>query len=70
MKGDAKDDSFTKKICKAISKNMIIITWKWKKQWLKAAKFGCQSWLAGVSNVDPKIAIDFYDYYLKNDKKN
>ena len=32
---------------KAISKNMIIITsGNGKKQWLKAAKFGCQSWLA------------------------
>ena len=36
---------------------------------VKSCKFGCQSWLAGVSNVDPKIAIDFYDYYSKMIKK-
>ena len=40
-----------------------------KRQWLKAAKYGCTSWLSGVSNLNPKIAIDFYKYYILKDKK-
>ena len=71
MKEDAKNDAFTKKICKKISKNMTIITsGRGKRKWLKAAKYGCQSWLSGVSNLDPKIAIDFYEFYkLKNHRQ-
>ena len=52
MKEDAKNDFYTKKICKQISKKAIIITsGGGKKQWLKAKKFGCQSWLSGISNL-------------------
>lgn len=61
MKEDAKNENFTKKICKNLKRKVIIITsGGGKKQWLKARKFGCQSWLSGVSNLDPKIAFDFY----------
>ena len=70
MKEDAKDEKYTKLICKEISKKMIIITsGGGKGQWLKASKYNCESWLSGVSNIDPKIAIDFYHYYKKKDKK-
>ena len=64
MKEDAKNDVYTKQICKSISKNMTIITsGGGKRQWLKAAEFGCTSWLSGVSNINPRIAIDFYNFY-------
>ncbi len=70
MKEDAKNNFYTKEICKKISKNMTIITsGGGKRQWLKAAKHGSTSWLSGVSNLNPRIAIDFYDYYKNNDKK-
>ena len=70
MKEDAKNDIYTRQICEEISKKMTIITsGGGKKQWLKAAKYGCPSWLSGVSNLNPKIAIDFYNYYKLNDKK-
>ena len=70
MKEDAKNDIYTRQICEEISKKMTIITsGGGKKQWLKAAKYGCKSWLSGVSNLNPKIAIDFYNYYKLNDKK-
>ena len=71
MKEDAKNDIYTRRICEEISNRMIIITsGGGKKQWIKAAKYGCTSWLSGVSNLNPKIAIDFYDYYkFKNKKK-
>ncbi len=43
---------------------MIIITsGGGKRQWLAASKFGCTSWLSGVSNLNPKIAVDFYNFY-------
>lgn len=71
MKEDAKNEQYTKNICKNLSKNISIVTsGGGKKQWLKAAKYGCKSWLSGVSNLDPKIAIDFYEFYKSNDKKN
>jgi len=70
MKEDAKNDIYTRHICQEISNKMTIITsGGGKKQWLKAAKYGCTSWLSGVSNLNPKIAIDFYKYYKLNDKK-
>ena len=70
MKEDAKNDFYTKMICKQISNNMIIITsGGGKRQWLKAAKYGCTSWLSGISNLNPKIALDFHDYYKNNNKK-
>ena len=70
MKEDAKNKQYTKKICQQVSKDMIIITsGGGKRQWLEASKFGCTSWLSGISNLDPKIAFDFYEYYKKNDSK-
>ena len=68
MKEDAKNHDYTKKICKKISKRATIITsGGGKRQWLKVAKYGCTSWLSGISNINPKIAIDFYNYF--NSKK-
>lgn len=70
MKEDAKNDSYTKEICRNISKKMTIITsGGGKRQWLKAVKYGSTSWLSGVSNLNPRIAIDFYDHFKNNDKK-
>jgi 4-hydroxy-tetrahydrodipicolinate synthase len=70
MKEDAKNEIYTRQICEEISKKMIIVTsGGGKRQWVKAAKYGCTSWLSGVSNLNPKIAIDFYNYYKLNDKK-
>ena len=70
MKEDAKNEIYTRQICEEISNKMIIITsGGGKRQWVKAAKYGCTSWLSGVSNLNPKIAIDFYKYYILKDKK-
>ena len=67
IKEDTKNDNFTKKICKKLSNKIVIITsGNGKKQWLKATKFGCQSWLSGVSNLNPEIAFDFYKAYQEN----
>ena len=61
MKEDSKNDHYTKQICQKLKKKIIIITsGRGKKQWMKAYKYGCQSWLSGVSNLDPKLAINFY----------
>ncbi len=70
MKEDAKNEIYTRRICEDISNRMVIITsGGGKRQWVKAAKYGCTSWLSGVSNLNPKIAIDFYNYYKLKDKK-
>jgi dihydrodipicolinate synthase/N-acetylneuraminate lyase len=71
MKEDAKSDSYTKKICKKVSKQMTIITsGGGKRQWLRVAKYGCTSWLSGWSNLNPEIAFDFYKYYKSKNIKN
>ena len=68
MKEDAKKDIYTRKICRELSKKVIIITsGQGKQQWIKASKHGCQSWLSGISNLNPRIAIDFYKDYNQND---
>ena len=68
MKEDAKKDNYTKEICKKISKKSIIITsGAGKEQWVKANEYGCQSWLSGISNLNPKIAIDFYKIYKNSE---
>lgn len=71
MKEDTKNNNYTKAICKnLIPKKIVIITsGKGKKQWLKANKYGCQSWLSGISNLDPRIGIRFYDLINKKDYK-
>lgn len=70
MKEDAKIDNLTKKILVNLKKDINIVTsGGGKKQWLKFAKHGCQGWLSGISNLDPKIAIKFHDFY-KQKKKN
>ena len=67
MKEDAKIDNLTKKILINLKKDINIITsGGGKKQWLKFARFGCQGWLSGISNLDPKIAIKFYEFYNTN----
>ena len=64
MKEDAKNELYTRRICQKVSNKMIIITsGGGKRQWLAASKFGCTSWLSGVSNLNPKIAVDFYNFY-------
>jgi len=64
MKEDAKNKTYTKEICQKLSNEMTIITsGGGKRQWLQATKYGCTSWLSGVSNLNPTIAIDFYNLY-------
>jgi len=61
MKEDAKNDEYTKRICQKLKHKISIITsGRGKKQWMKAHQYGCQSWLSGASNLDPKLAINFY----------
>ena len=48
-------------------KNFVVVTsGNGLIQWLKANKHGCTSWLTGISNIDPKIEIEFYKSYKKN----
>ena len=66
MKEDTKNNKFTKNICKLLAKKIVIITsGNGKRQWLFAKKYGCQSWLSGISNLDPKISSDFYSFVNK-----
>ena len=58
-----------KNMQKTFKKNNNYYVWWRKKTMVEGCKFGCTSWLSGVSNLNPKIAIDFYNYYKLNNKK-
>lgn len=70
MKEDAKKDSYTRKILKKLKGVIIIKAGGGKTSWMKAAKYDCPAWLCGIANIDPLIAVDFYNYYKSKNYTN
>ena len=69
MKEDAKKEYYTKQILKNLKGTIVIKAGGGKTSWLRVAKFGCPAWLSGVSNMDPLIAVNFYEFYKKKNFK-
>lgn len=70
VKEDAKDDDYSREVVKTIKdKVSIIISGGGKRQWLRFADQGCQSWLNGIGVFEPGLAVNFYNKYLEGDKK-
>lgn len=68
IKEDAKDDGYTETIVKKFHQDAaIVVSGGSKKQFIKFAPMGCQSYLVGLGSFDPKISIEFYNHYLNND---
>lgn len=70
VKEDAKDDELSAKIINQIKdKAAIVISGGGKRQWLRFADIGCQSWLNGIGVFDPRLAIKFWGDYQNGNEK-
>ena len=70
IKEDAKDDEYTQKVINTLKDRLtIILSGGGKSQWIKYADSGCQSWLNGIGVFEPKLAVEFWKAYQKNDMK-
>jgi 4-hydroxy-tetrahydrodipicolinate synthase len=70
IKEDAKDDDYSHEVISTIKDRLsIIISGGGKRQWLQFSESGCQSWLNGIGVFEPKLAVNFWNAYLRNDKK-
>ena len=69
VKEDAKLDDYTKEIVDKISDRVaIVVSGNGLQQWSKVSE-KCQAWLTGIGNFCPKTEIDFYKYYLEDNKE-
>lgn len=70
IKEDVKNHNFTLEVLKKTKKKCAIIrSGGGMEGFFKYYHFGCQSWLAGIECIDPKIAFDFYDALLNKNYK-
>ena len=70
MKEDTKEKKYTQAISKKLSNKISIITsGRGKMQWIQSSKLGSQAWLSGISCLDPKIGIRFYQEYMRGNNK-
>lgn len=70
VKEDAKDDEFSKQIIQKIKdRTAIVISGGGKRQWLRFADDGCQSWLNGIGVFDPRLAARFWEFYKEGNKQ-
>lgn len=70
VKEDAKNDELSKKVVERISdRTSIVISGGGKRQWLRFAELGCQSWLNGIGVFDPRLCVRFYEHYQNRNEK-
>ena len=68
IKEDAKDDKYSYEVINCLKERLsIIISGGGKRQWLRFAEIGCNSWLNGIGVFEPYLPIIFYESYLKGD---
>ncbi|GAB4375117.1 MAG: hypothetical protein Kow0075_01300 [Salibacteraceae bacterium] len=68
IKEDAKDDAYSREVIEKIKDRVaIVISGGGKRQWLRFADIGCQSWLNGIGVFKPSLASMFYKAYQKGD---
>ena len=69
IKEDAKDDIYSDEVIKCLQDRLaIIISGGGKRQWLRFANRGCQSWLNGIGVFEPKIPIIFYEAFKQKNQ--
>ena len=70
IKEDAKDDEYSHNVINCLKERLaIIISGGGKRQWLRFANEGCQSWLNGIGVFEPKIPIIFYEAFKQKNEK-
>jgi len=69
IKEDAKNDELTLQILNKLKDRIAIITsGGGKRQWLTFVEHGCESWLNGIGVFEPRLATQFYQFYLSGQK--
>ena len=69
IKEDAKDDIYSDEVISCLRDRLaIIISGGGKRQWLRFANRGCQSWLNGIGVFEPKIPIIFYEAFKQKNQ--
>lgn len=69
IKEDAKNDELTLQIVNKLKNRIAIITsGGGKRQWLAYVEHGCQAWLNGIGVFEPRLATNFYQFYLSGNK--
>ncbi len=70
IKEDAKDDEYSYSVIECLKERLaIIISGGGKRQWLRFANRGCQSWLNGIGVFEPKIPIIFYEAFKQKNQR-
>ena len=60
IKEDAKDDKYSYEVINCLKERLsIIISGGGKRQWLRFAEIGCESWLNGIGVFEPSLPIIF-----------
>ncbi len=69
LKEDAKDDQYSNSVISKIKDRIsIVISGGGKRQWLRFAEAGCQSWLNGIGVFEPALAVKFWEAYQNKDQ--
>jgi len=69
IKEDAKDNQYSRMVVdKIYDRVAVVISGNGLQQWSKVAD-KCSAWLTGISCFVPRSEIDFYNYYLNNNKE-
>ncbi|MAS95537.1 MAG: hypothetical protein CMO55_20240 [Verrucomicrobiales bacterium] len=70
VKEDAKDDDYSAQVVEAVKDRMsVIVSGGDQTQWLQFVDQGCQSWLIGIGVFEPKLATNFYKWWLEGNKE-
>ena len=70
IKEDAKDDDYSREVITTVRDRMgIVISGGGKRQWLKFAALGCNSWLNGIGVFEPVLPVVFYKAYINGQQK-
>lgn len=65
IKEDAKNDELSKQVIELLRERVaIVISGGGKRQWLQFAQDGCQAWLNGIGVFEPRLAVEFYKFFL------
>ena len=69
IKEDAKEDSYSNEVISCLRDRLaIIISGGGKRQWLRFADKGCQSWLNGIGVFEPRLPVIFYEAYKRKNQ--
>ena len=68
IKEDAKEDDYSREVIATLRDRLsIVISGGGKRQWLRFADQGCQSWLNGIGVFEPRLPVVFWEAWQRGD---